>query len=514
MGVEIYMVISELIKKIKQETWWSEESPGTPMFSLWIQQFVRQSKYWHPKLPNIIFCFFKKDFLYEETPEKQKLQIWDYILEQYIKHPQVQLRHYRKWKAVSNNLVKEGEWFLKHQKHLTNQELAVSLAKVSQLISVHWRITWVQESADIFTTYKLPQLIQKENPRLSLVRAIDVAVTLCAPESLSFMEEQHIELLQIAVSCYSKIKKTKKFTQADKKLQKNINKFSKKYIWLLSNYKEGKPFNTEQVWQQLRYECLHKTSVQLRKESLSYKSKVARIKRQKTRLYQDLSISPRLKKALNLLTFWATWIDERKQAALRGNWYLEYYARDVAKRLDIDIWSVKYLTTVEQQRALLKDELPDKLALKKRRQFSVFAITKRGSQIEEKIYTGKNAARLWPLIFAKPTGGLIKGQVASAPVSKMRGKVQVVLDPHGDKFTNGRILVTTMTRPDFVPLIRRARAIITDEGGITSHAAIIARELGIPCIIGTKLASKILKSGNKVELDLKQGVVKLLVISR
>ncbi|MFA4818870.1 MAG: PEP-utilizing enzyme [Patescibacteria group bacterium] len=503
------MIISELTKEIKRETWWSEESPGTPMFSLWIQQFVRQSKYWHPKLPNIILVFFKNDFLYEETPEKQKLQIWNYVLEQYIKYPQIQLRHYKKWKAVSENLVKEREWFLKHKHHLNSQELAASFAKVSQLINEHWRITWVQESADIFTTYELPQLIQKENPNLSLEQATGIAIILCAPEFLSFMEEQHTELLKIAILYYRKIKNAKRITGVDKRLRETINGFSQKYIWLLSNYKEARPFGIGQVWQQLRYECQNKTLSKLKKDLKSVRSKVVRLKRQKNKLYRDLSISPRLRKAFNLLTFWATWMDERKQTALVGNWYLEFYAREVAKCLGINIWNIKYFTAAELHQALSKGKLPNKLELKKRRRFCVFAITKQGSKIVEKIYTGGNATKLWSLIFTKPTSSLIKGQVASAPISKMSGKVQIVLDPHRDKFTNGRILVTTMTRPDFVPLIRRASAIITDEGGITCHAAIISRELGIPCIIGTKVASKILKNGNKVELDLASGGVKI-----
>jgi len=67
-----------------------------------------------------------------------------------------------------------------------------------------------------------------------------------------------------------------------------------------------------------------------------------------------------------------------------------------------------------------------------------------------------------------------------------------------------------MTRPEFVPLMKKAAAIITDEGGITSHAAIISREMNIPCIIGTKIATKIFKDGDLVEVDADKGIVKIL----
>ena len=109
--------------------------------------------------------------------------------------------------------------------------------------------------------------------------------------------------------------------------------------------------------------------------------------------------------------------------------------------------------------------------------------------------------------FLKKQPKIIKGFVASAPVSQISGIAQVILNPHKEKFTSGKILVTTMTRPDFLPLMRQALAIVTDEGGITSHAAIVSRELGIPCIIGTKVGTKLLKTGDKIKLDLKNGIV-------
>lgn len=72
------------------------------------------------------------------------------------------------------------------------------------------------------------------------------------------------------------------------------------------------------------------------------------------------------------------------------------------------------------------------------------------------------------------------------------------------------ILVAVTTHPDYVPAMRKAVAIITDEGGITSHAAIVSREFCIPCIVGTKMATKILNDGDLVEVDANNGVVKKL----
>jgi pyruvate,water dikinase len=67
-----------------------------------------------------------------------------------------------------------------------------------------------------------------------------------------------------------------------------------------------------------------------------------------------------------------------------------------------------------------------------------------------------------------------------------------------------------MTRPEYVPLMRLALAIVTDEGGITCHAAIVSRELKKPCIIGTKIATQVLHDGDLVEVDADAGVVRVI----
>jgi len=87
------------------------------------------------------------------------------------------------------------------------------------------------------------------------------------------------------------------------------------------------------------------------------------------------------------------------------------------------------------------------------------------------------------------------------------GKVRVISDVSKiTQFKPGEVLVTKMTDPDWVPIMRIASAIVTDEGGKTAHAAIVSRELGIPAIVGTGSASKILKTGKTVTVDCTQGL--------
>jgi phosphohistidine swiveling domain-containing protein len=103
----------------------------------------------------------------------------------------------------------------------------------------------------------------------------------------------------------------------------------------------------------------------------------------------------------------------------------------------------------------------------------------------------------------------IKGNIAFK--GKASGVVRVVFDPFNVKiFNEGDILVTGMTRPEFLPLMKKAGAFVTDAGGLLSHAAIVARELKKPCILATEVATKVLKDGDIVEVDAEKGVITIL----
>ena len=101
----------------------------------------------------------------------------------------------------------------------------------------------------------------------------------------------------------------------------------------------------------------------------------------------------------------------------------------------------------------------------------------------------------------------IKGQIAYK--GKVKGKVKIVSSIKDlSKVGFSDILVAAMTMPKYLPAMKKAKGFITDEGGITCHAAIVAREMKKPCIIGTKIATQILDDGDEVEVDANQGIVR------
>ena len=106
--------------------------------------------------------------------------------------------------------------------------------------------------------------------------------------------------------------------------------------------------------------------------------------------------------------------------------------------------------------------------------------------------------------------GMLFGTTAYQSKS-VRGKVKIVLNADEVRqFQKGMVLVTSMTAPEYLPIMKSAVAIVTDEGGLTCHAAIVARELKKPCIIGTKIATKVFKNGMTVEVDANRGIVRII----
>lgn len=151
-----------------------------------------------------------------------------------------------------------------------------------------------------------------------------------------------------------------------------------------------------------------------------------------------------------------------------------------------------------------KGDLPEKEDLKKRYGCSALYFDKKGIHILSKKEVD-DIEKFWLKgVSEKELNG------KTAYPGKVEGVCRIVFDYKKADIKEGDILVTGMTDPHFVPLMKKVAGIITDGGGLLSHAAIVARELKKPCIIGTKVATNVLKDGDLVEVDANNGIVKII----
>lgn len=199
--------------------------------------------------------------------------------------------------------------------------------------------------------------------------------------------------------------------------------------------------------------------------------------------------------------------DERKEYTFQAHEAFQRVLVHICKKIGIDNESGRFLTLDE-----LKDFRSDKNYLTEVGQIRgnglvVFAWDNGVCTVIEGEKAKALSDEICPTI---DDVDIVTGTVGSrGKIEKTKGKVRVLFSPsENGNLKNGEILVTLMTTPEFVPAMRKAAAIVTDEGGVTCHAAIVSRELGIPCVIGTKIATKAFKDGDLVEVDTDKGIVR------
>jgi len=177
----------------------------------------------------------------------------------------------------------------------------------------------------------------------------------------------------------------------------------------------------------------------------------------------------------------------------------------IAKKEKMSLSLALCMTQGEIERYFQHGALP-RVAVLKTRTKGVLLWYHNGRQT---IIAGREAIRAKKMLDTPVAESTIQG--VTAYPGKVKGVVRVVLDPrHIKTFNQGDILVTGMTRPEYLTLMKKSAGFVTDAGGMLSHAAIVARELKKPCIVGTEIASKVLKDGDLVEVDATRGVVKIV----
>ncbi|MDO8571696.1 MAG: PEP-utilizing enzyme [bacterium] len=205
-----------------------------------------------------------------------------------------------------------------------------------------------------------------------------------------------------------------------------------------------------------------------------------------------------------------TWRDERKRLNYTGLYGLLKILREVLSRQGIDPILVNAL--LPHQASDLFEGKMSEVTLRKQFNEGILLHVTSGGELS--FYFGEQARQSWKAIeesLQSTDETEVRGTVASK--GKATGRVRLV--PHitnqnASLMEKGDILVTSMTRPEFLPLMHLAGAIVTNEGGVTSHAAIVSRELRKPCIIGTKNATRVLHDGDLVEVDAEKGIVRII----
>ena len=407
----------------------------------------------------------------------------------------------RIWRLVKNKIKLDSKYLLKtralyyknlqkHQKlfiklkidklaHLTDTELLYFFRRLLSAQADVVGIAHVLEAISTEIEGEFKAQLRQELPAVGPAEFNRVFTNLITPSKISFVNQEERELLAIKGG----IKNTKA-----------LHKHAEKYFWIENSYAGAKTLTAE-----------------------DFRTKLINLKKgQKNKELRPILIKHRFSSQLrgmrNIIDFCAVWQDERKVLIFQNISLLDAVVMEIARRLKYSAEDLYYLSLSEASRLKIFSDFRSLLPELKVRKNGCLLLMREGKS--DKVLSGFDYKRLMSGRISLLRRGLsviqeLHGTVAN--IGTAFGRVKIIKKVADMKnFQVGDILVASMTRPEFMPAIKKAAAMVTDEGGITCHAAIIAREMNIPTIIGTKIATQVLRDGLEVEVRANHGVVRIL----
>jgi len=318
-------------------------------------------------------------------------------------------------------------------------------------------------------------------------------LTLSTPIKKTFVSQLEFDLLSAVI-----LIKNKKSN-----FKKTAIKLSEEYGWIPFGYDGPEYWGKEYFVKEIK-KNYSKAEKKLKMIAESDKQNL----KQRQKIIKNYKLNKKQLELIDRLNYLALWTDERKKVIFGLSYCYGKILWELERRFNVPYLNLKYLLTEELP--LLENKNDELLKLSEQRIKNKITTEFKNGKI--KFLTPREQENFLKNIKEGPFAGVIKGFVASKGLmEKCQGRVKVLFTPQDKrKIKAGDFIVVSMTTPDYILAMKKASGFITDEGGITCHAAIVAREMKKPCIIGTKIATQVLKDGDLVEVDVKRGVVKIL----
>lgn len=386
---------------------------------------------------------------------------------------------------------------------LSEQELLEHLQTLSQQGVEQWCPLIFIDAFDAEGNNFLEEEIKKCAP--ALLAEIGVLTT---PSKMSYSQREKLAFLKIAFSVSKNkeqdiVLQAKKISDLSLSLQKLLQRHEQQFYWSKNNYAHIQYLDALFFLEELQKLLSNSSESRIVKEIDHIQSSFTAQLTKRDALLRDAPSAVQ-----DICAFFQELTvlrDIRKEKQCILVMWVKLLSHAFAKKINCDpvllermaYWEIPRLSS---DKDLFLKELEQRTAV-------VYVMSDVHNTV---IFTNDDAVQLHAFLESKISSlSSLQGMIASK--GKATGIVKVINKvSEFSTFQKGDILVSAMTRPEFLPIMEKAAAIVTDEGGITSHAAIVSRELGIPCIIGTQTATRVLKTGQKVEVDAVRGVVTVL----
>jgi len=383
---------------------------------------------------------------------------------------------------------------------MANKELADFYKKLDYIHTRLYTWGWLPNAVDMFhgnfTAFLKSELAKK----IGDDGVNEILVVLQTMPEKSILNQERESFLRLAAIKQNGLPR-QQFEQA---LREHLDRFFYlKHLWIGKEGVYDKGYYAKEVSKFLKGR--DKANLILMNEDRALKDAL----KKKSQLIKKLKLSKKLVAILDVYGEFAVTKLYRRDAQIYWAYMMNNMFRELGRRLGTTFMQARFMFPDEVTKALQTGKLDSKLKneLKQRVKYCVYYAEKG----RDWLTVGNEAKKLEDLIKDEVGSDVTELNGQTACLGKVTGAVKIVNSVNDMKKMNkGDILVSIATNPDVVPAMKKAGAIVTEQGGITSHAAIVSRELGIPCVIGTKIATKVFKDGDMVEVDANKGTIKII----
>lgn len=397
---------------------------------------------------------------------------------------------------------KYAEWFnvaLKIEEHAVDVNQGLHKISISELLAKFRQLRiltnsiWHGEFVPELCNYAGGPFLEEKVSDFNPTNFVTIFEKITAPEALSFLQREESELLSI------------KLIDNEDERRRRLKEHQQKYYWLHNSYAGTKVLPVSFFEKELAK--ISVADAQKRLEEIS--GYTERIKKEKSELIKQYQIPGEIVLFAEALSHSIWWQDHQKKYTYLINHILSLYLEEISRRYNVPFDQLCYYSLPEIEQLLAADT---KVETEERLKGFVVVFEKNGGLTWMEGAKASDFIRPYVDVKIGKKVSQFSGMVVSQGKTKVvQARAKILFTPkEATKLKDGEILVAPMTSPEYVTAMRRASAIVTDAGGITCHAAIISRELGIPCIVNTKIATKVLKNGDMIEVDATRGVVKKL----
>ena len=522
-----------------------EDIPDIDIFfsQIWLSCFANEFEYPSGRAYKKILTIYKGYHLWFYYGEKDSFEVGQNIVNNFLSNPQFTVK-------INSEIIKQADRLRKfaaklpeaNLKNMSNRKLWNYYKKQDEIHTTYYQWCWIPVAVDMFhnnLTNELKKYLKKKGIEEDKINEYFMILT--QPIKKSLIQEEQEEFLKIAsiiqkdkyhgrlfknlykvfeekeAAPFGLATHTPEYEELLEKKMDLIRDKIKLNIYKLIEQHYRKYFYIKFMW--IGKEGVNSFDYYLKEfvKFVGRNSNAEKLLKEKKKEFKNiLNKRAKLIKKLKIDSEWKTIFDSfgnfmvtkiyRRYAQIYAIYRMQPILEEIARRLKISNMEIRFMLTNEVGDSLIKKKM-NRRELKQRVKFCVYYVEKNN----EKIFTGAKAKKLARTVKKKTNKEINEFSGQTGCVGKAKGIVKIIIRTSDmEKMKKGDILVSIATDPDIVSAMKRAAAIVTEQGGVTSHAAIVSREFNIPCVIGTKIATKVLKDGDLVEVDANKGIVKIL----